>query len=57
MTVYPRSDFWQRQVGKTHLAIALGYRATQKGYKTRFFSVTNLVLMLEAAQRQAAIAR
>jgi len=24
-------------VGKTHLAIALGYRATQKGYKTRFF--------------------
>jgi DNA replication protein DnaC len=25
-------------VGKTHLAIALGYLATQKGYKTRFFS-------------------
>ena len=24
-------------VGKTHLAIALGYLATQKGYKTRFF--------------------
>ncbi len=39
-------------VGKTHLAIALGYLATQKGYKTRFFSAADLVLMLEAAQRQ-----
>lgn len=39
-------------VGKTHLAIALGYLATQKGYKTRFFSAIDLVLMLEAAQRQ-----
>src|SRR3984893_16730627 len=39
-------------VGKTHLAIALGYLATQKGYKTRFFSASDLVLMLEAAQRQ-----
>jgi DNA replication protein DnaC len=39
-------------VDKTHLAIALGYLATQKGYKTRFFSATDLVLMLEAAQRQ-----
>ena len=36
----------------THLAIALGYLATQKGYKTRFFSGADLVLMLEAAQRQ-----
>jgi DNA replication protein DnaC len=25
-------------VGKTHLAIALAYRAIRKGYKTRFFS-------------------
>jgi len=39
-------------VGKTHLAIALGYLATQKGYKTRFFSAADLALMLEAAQRQ-----
>src|SRR5215467_7034506 len=39
-------------VGKTHLAIALGYLATQKGYKTRFLSGADLVLMLEAAQRQ-----
>ena len=38
--------------GKTHLAIALGYLATQKGYQTRFFSAADLVLMLEAAQRQ-----
>jgi DNA replication protein DnaC len=39
-------------VGKAHLAIALGYLATQKGYKTRFLSAADLVLMLEAAQRQ-----
>ena len=39
-------------VRKTHLAIALGYLATQKGYKARFFSAADLVLMLEAAQRQ-----
>lgn len=39
-------------VGKTHLAIALGCLATQKGYKTRFFSAADLMLMLEAAQRQ-----
>jgi DNA replication protein DnaC len=39
-------------VGKTHLAIALGYLAIQKGYKTRFFSTADLMLMLEAAQRQ-----
>ena len=39
-------------VGKTHLAIALGYLATQRRYKTRFFSAADLVLMLEAAQRQ-----
>jgi DNA replication protein DnaC len=41
-------------VGKTHhLAIALGYLATQKGYKTRFYSAADLMLMLEAAQRQS----
>jgi DNA replication protein DnaC len=32
------------------LTIALGYLATQKGYKTRFFRAADL--MLEAAQRQ-----
>src|SRR5208337_467452 len=44
-------------VGKPHLAIALGYLATQKSYKTRSFSAPDLVLMLEAAQRRAVIAR
>jgi DNA replication protein DnaC len=37
-------------VGKTHLAIALGYLATQAGIKTRFTSAA--VLQLETAQRQ-----
>ena len=39
-------------VGKTHLAIALGYLATQKGLKVRFTTAADLVMTLEAAQRQ-----
>jgi len=39
-------------VGKTHLAIALGYLATQRGWKVRFISAADLVLLLESAQRQ-----
>ncbi|ORE91056.1 transposase/IS protein [Stappia sp. 22II-S9-Z10] len=39
-------------VGKTHLAIALGYLATQRAMKVRFTTAADLVLMLEAAQRQ-----
>lgn len=39
-------------VGKTHLAIALGYLATQAGMKTRFVSAADLVLAMIAAQRQ-----
>jgi len=39
-------------VGKTHLAIALGYLATQHGYKVRFTSAADLVMTLETAQRQ-----
>ena len=39
-------------VGKTHLAIALGYLATQKGHKVRFTSAADLVMTLETAQRQ-----
>jgi DNA replication protein DnaC len=39
-------------VGKTHLAIALGYLATQHGQKVRFTSVADLVMTLETAQRQ-----
>ncbi len=39
-------------VGKTHLAIALGYRAVQSGIKTRFITAADLMLQLGAAQRQ-----
>lgn len=38
--------------GKTHLAIALGYLATQRGWKVRFITAADLVMLLEAAQRQ-----
>jgi len=39
-------------VGKTHLAIALGYKAVQAGIKVRFISASDLVLQLASAQRQ-----
>lgn len=39
-------------VGKTHLAIALGYLATQRGWKVRFTTAADLVMLLETAQRQ-----
>lgn len=39
-------------VGKTHIAIALGYLATQSGFKTRFITAADLLLQLDAAQRQ-----
>ena len=39
-------------VGKTHLAIALGYLATRNGHKVRFTTAADLVMTLEAAQRQ-----
>jgi DNA replication protein DnaC len=42
-------------VGKTHLAIALGYLATQRGWKVRFTTAADLVLLLEAAQRQGRV--
>jgi DNA replication protein DnaC len=38
-------------VGKTHLAIAIGYKATQSGIKTRFTSAADLMLQLAAAYR------
>jgi DNA replication protein DnaC len=37
-------------VGKTHLAIALGYLATQSGIKVRFITAADMVLQLEKAQ-------
>lgn len=36
-------------VGKTHLAIALGYRAAQAGIKTRFMTAADLLLVLTTA--------
>jgi len=39
-------------VGKSHLAIALGYLATQAGFKTHFVTAADLMLQLAAAQRQ-----
>jgi DNA replication protein DnaC len=38
-------------VGKTHLAISLGYKATQSGIKTRFVSAADLMLQLASAYR------
>lgn len=39
-------------VGKTHLAIGLGYLATQSGVKVRFVSAADLVMQLEKAQQR-----
>ena len=39
-------------VGKTHLAMALGYRATQAGIKTRFITAADLLLTLTTAHSQ-----
>lgn len=39
-------------VGKTHLAIALGYRAAQAGIKTRFTTAADLLMTLSAAHAQ-----
>ena len=39
-------------VGKTHLAIALGYRATQAGIKTRFTTAADLLLTLALAHER-----
>ena len=38
--------------GKTHLAIAFGLLATHRGWKVRFTTAADLVIALEAAQRQ-----
>ena len=43
-------------VGKTHLAIALGYLATQAGIKTRFTSAADRPSMRSAASRQGTLA-
>ncbi len=38
--------------GKTHLAIAYGILATRRGWRVRFLTAADLILMLETAQRQ-----
>ena len=38
--------------GKTHLAIGLGVRATEHGFKVRFITAADLVLQLEKARRE-----
>ncbi len=38
--------------GKTHLAIALALRATERGYKVRFITAADLTLQLERARRE-----
>jgi DNA replication protein DnaC len=39
-------------VGKTHLAMALGYKATQAGIKTRFITASDMLLTLTTAHAQ-----
>lgn len=39
-------------VGKTHLAIAMGYEAVCAGIKVRFITAADLLLQLSTAQRQ-----
>lgn len=39
-------------VGKTHLAIALGYLCAQKNQKVKFISASDLMIILETAYRQ-----
>ena len=41
--------------GKTHLAIAIGVKACQMGLKTKFYSVTELVLKLAEARKQGTL--
>ncbi len=37
-------------IGKTHLAVALGHQACEKGYSTRWITAINLINTLSAAQ-------
>lgn len=39
-------------VGKSHLAISLGYQATLNGFKTRFITAADLMLQLSTAKAQ-----
>lgn len=43
--------------GKTHIALAIGYIATQQRIKTRFITAADLILQLQAAQSQNKLER
>lgn len=42
-------------IGKTHMAIAAGIKACTLGYKTKFFTVTELVLKLAEARKNGTL--
>ena len=44
-------------VGKTHMAIASGLKACQRGYKVRFYTVTELVLKLAESRKNGTLQR
>ncbi|MBQ1491829.1 MAG: IS21-like element helper ATPase IstB [Blautia sp.] len=44
-------------IGKTHMAIAAGVNACMKGYKVRFYTVTELVLKLAEARKNGTLER
>lgn len=44
-------------IGKTHLAIAAGVKACSLGYKTKFYTVTELVLKLAEARKNGTLER
>lgn len=44
-------------IGKTHMAIAIGVNACMKGYKVRFYTVTELVLKLAEARKNGTLER
>lgn len=44
-------------VGKTHMAVATGVKACNLGYKTKFYTVTELVLKLAEARKNGTLER
>lgn len=44
-------------LGKTHMAIAAGINACMKGYRVRFYTVTELVLKLSEARKNGTLER
>lgn len=44
-------------IGKTHMSIAIGVNACMKGYKVRFYTVTELVLKLAEARKNGTLER